>query len=269
MLLVSIVLATLAGGILSVVAAAILSHALLASWVPRMVSFAVGALLSAAFLDLLPEAMDSGIGAQRLFGTVLIGLLGFFLLEKFALWRHSHGEGSKAQAGADSDSAGAHAHHAHGHGHHGSRIKPSGMMIVVGDSLHNLVDGVVIAAAFLSDVTVGWAVAIAVIAHEIPQEVGDFMVLLDAGYTKARALAMNILSSLASVAGGVIGYFALGHLGDVIPYVQALAAASLIYIAVADLVPELHRRYSARDALSQIVLIGLGIGIVWFAGTGR
>lgn len=256
----SILLATFLGGLLSVAAAAILSHALLASWVPRMVSFAVGALLSAAFLDLLPEAMESGINAHTLFATVLIGLLGFFLLEKFALWRHSHG---------DESATGTHNRDHAGHGHHGGRIKPTGMMIVAGDSLHNLVDGVVIAAAFLSDITVGWAVAIAVIAHEIPQEVGDFMVLLDAGYSKSRALLLNILASLASVVGGVIGYLALGAVEGAIPYIQALAAASLIYIAVADLVPELHRRFSARDALSQIVLIGLGIAVVFFAGHGH
>ena len=255
----SILLATLLGGILSVAAAAILSHALLSSWVPRMVSFAVGALLSAAFLDLLPEAMESGIDAHTLFATVLVGLLGFFLLEKFALWRHSHGD--ESQAGA--------AHAGHAHAHRDGRVKPTGMMIIAGDSLHNLVDGVVIAAAFLSDITVGWAVAIAVIAHEIPQEVGDFMVLLDAGYAKSRALLLNMLASLASVVGGVIGYFALGAVEGAIPYIQALAAASLIYIAVADLVPELHRRFSARDALSQIVLIGLGISVVFFAGHGH
>lgn len=252
MVLGSILLATLLGGVLSVALAAVFAYGLLAKWVPRMVSFAVGALLAAAFLDLLPEALESGIDAHDLFTTVLIGLLGFFLLEKVALWRHAHGHGHGHEPATDEH-------------HH----KPSGMMIVYGDSLHNLADGVVIAAAFLSDPTIGWAVAIAVIAHEIPQEVGDFMVLLDAGYSKARALLLNVLASLASVAGGVLGYFALGALEGAIPYVQALAAASLIYIAVADLVPELHRKFSAREALSQVLLIALGVAAVLLAGNGH
>lgn len=250
MVLTSILLATLAGGAMSVLAAALFAYALLEKWIPRMVSFAVGALLSAAWLDLLPEALEAGADAHDIFATVLAGLLAFFLLEKFALWRHGH----------------------HGHDHHRGEktgapgAKPSGMMIVVGDALHNFVDGIVIAAAFLADPAVGWATAIGVIAHEVPQEVGDFMVLLDAGHPKRRALFLNLASSLASIAGGLLGYFALEAVQGAIPYVLAFSAAGLVYVAVADLVPDLHRRFAARDTLSQLVLISLGIAAVLLAG---
>jgi len=142
-------------------------------------------------------------------------------------------------------------------------------LIVLGDSLHNFVDGVLIAAAFLTDSALGWTTAVAVIAHEVPQEVGDFMVLLDAGYTRRRALILNALSSLASVAGGVLGYFALHRTEDALPYILALAAAGFIYIAVADLIPNLHRRFAVKDALSQVALIVLGVAVVVLAGQGH
>ena len=256
MLLASILAATLAGGRRSVLAAALLAFAVLERWVPRLVSFAVGALLGAALLNLLPEALASDANPQRVFATLLVGLLVFFLLEKLALWRHAHGPGD----------------HAHGHGSpahaHAGDQRPAGALILIGDSLHNFVDGVLIAAAFLTDPAIGWATAVAVIAHEVPQEVGDFMILLDAGYSRKRALVLNAVSGLASVAGGLIGYFALSATLPALPYILAFAAAGFLYIAVADLIPNLHRRFAIKDALSQVALIAIGVAIVAMAGRG-
>jgi len=251
-ILLSILLATLAGGVLSVLAAAALSYSLLARWAPRLVSYAVGVLLGAAFLNLLPEAVNA-LGPEDVLATCLAGILAFFVLEKLALWRHAHPEPHDPDSG---DALHAHAHH---------RMRVAGPMIVAGDSLHNFVDGVLIAAAFLTDPAVGWAVAIGVVTHEIPQEVGDFMVLLSAGYTRRKALLLNALSGAAALVGGVAGYFALTHASEWLPYVLAFAAASFIYVAVADLIPELHRRWSFADATGQVILIGAGVATVYAA----
>lgn len=255
MLLTSIIAANLAGGLLSVLAAALVAFAVLERWVPRLVSFAVGALLGAALLNLLPEALEGSADPRAVFGTLLVGLLVFFMLEKLALWRHAHGPGDDAHGHEPRAQAGV--------------TSPAGALIIFGDSLHNFVDGVLIAAAFLSDPTLGWATAVAVIAHEVPQEVGDFMVLLHAGYTRKRALVLNAISSLASVAGGLLGYFALKAALPALPYVLAFAAAGFLYIAVADLIPNLHRRFAIKDALSQVALIAIGVAIVALAGQGH
>lgn len=238
MILASILLATLAGGVLSVLAAASLSLTVLGRWAPRLVSFSVGVLLAAAFLRLIPEASQE-LDAQQVGATVLAGLFLFFALEKSALWRHDHA-----------------------HGRHTHLPSPVGPMIVLGDGLHNFVNGVLIAAAFLADPALGWTTAAAVIAHEIPQEVGNFMVLLDAGYSRARALALNVLASLGSVLGGVLGWLTLSGVSQVIPYLLALAAASFIYIAVADLVPALQRQRRPLDFALQFSLLGCGVGVV-------
>ncbi len=239
MTLTYILLATLAGGALSVLAAAALSLTLLRRWAPRLVGFSVGVLLAAAFLDLLPEAAEA-MDFHDVGLVLLLGILLFFGLEKTALWRHDH---SQARPG--------HSHHA-----------PAGMMIVLGDGLHNFVDGVLIAAAFLQDTNLGIATASAIIAHEVPQEIGDFMVLLASGYSRARALAMNLASSLASVLGGVLGWIALQGVHGAIPYILALAAASFIYIAVADLVPALQKHRKPVDFVTQFGLLAGGIGVV-------
>lgn len=226
---------------LSLLAAGLLSFALLSRWLAPMVSYAAGVLLAAAFLHLLPEAFSQADSIEGLFAVTLAGLLGFFLLEKAALWRHSH------------------AHHGEGDRSHSN---PTGMLIVVGDGFHNFVDGVLIAAAFMTDTALGVATTLAIIAHEIPQEVGDFMVLLNAGYSRKKALLLNFASSLMSIAGGVLGYFALDDAREATPYVLVLAAASFIYIAVADLIPEMHRRSDMRSSVLQIVFIAAGIGTI-------
>jgi zinc and cadmium transporter len=233
---------TLAGGVLSVLGAALVSFAVLGAWVPRMVSYAVGVLLGSAFLHLLPEAFAHADDIERLFAVTLAGLFGFFLLEKALLWRHCH-------------------HSQAVHPPAGSRRR-IGSLIVVGDGFHNLIDGVLIAAAFLADVRIGVAATVAIIVHEVPQEIGDFMVLLHAGYSRRKALLLNLASSLASVVGGVGGYFALSGMQAVVPYMLALAAASFIYIATADLIPHLHEHSDGRSALWQIVLIAVGVATI-------
>ena len=234
-----IVGASLAGGAVSLLLAAAVAYSLLLAWVPRMVSYSVGVLLGVAFLSLLPEAFEKPADAEKLFGVVLAGLLAFFLLEKAALWRHGHERGD-----------------------HGTR-QPTGMLILVGDAFHNFVDGVLIAAAFLTDLRLGVITTLAVMAHEIPQEVGDFMVLLKAGYGRGQALLLNLAVSLTSVAGGIVGYLMLEGARAMVQYALLLAASCFIYIAVADLIPDMHRQNSAGDIGWQLFLMTVGIATIW------
>jgi zinc and cadmium transporter len=183
--------------------------------------------------------------------TILAGILLFFVLEKLVLWRHCHVEQCEAH---DPPLA---PHHDHGR---------SGMMIMIGDTIHNFVDGVLIAAAFLADHQLGIVTAIAIIAHEIPQEVGDFVILLHSGYSKGRAFVFNMLSSAAMVLGGAIGYLALQSVQDWIPSLLGLAAASMLYVSVADLIPGLHKRPELLATLQQVVLITLGVATIWLVG---
>ena len=242
MTLLMILLATLVSGVLSVLLTASLALTWLLRFADRMVAYAAGVLLTLAFTELLPEAVEMGLEPHLTGQWLLAGVIVFFLLEKAALWRHAHG-------------------------HEGHLHRPQVSMIVLGDGLHNFVDGVLIAAAFLVDPALGWTTAIAVLAHELPQEIGDFMVLLNAGVSKARALALNALSGGAMVLGGVAGYYALAGAQSAVPYVLVMAAASFLYIAVADLIPELHRHRGFRDAASQLALIGLGVASMHLAGS--
>jgi zinc and cadmium transporter len=216
-----------------------------AHWVNSLVSYAIGALLGAAFLEILPEALKLSASVSVVSGAVLAGILLFFTLEKLLLWRHCHSDHCEAHDPVEPN--------AHGR---------SGTMIMVGNTFHNFVDGIIIAAAFLADVHLGIVTALAIIAHEIPQEVGDFMILLHSGYTKAQALLFNLASSLATLLGGVLAYYALRSMQSVVPVLLALAAASMIYVAVADLIPGLHKRTTLRDTLEQVVLIALGISSI-------
>ncbi len=249
-----ILAASLAGGLLSVLLAALVAFRVQARLVPVLVSYAVGALLGAVFLDILPHLFEETKEPGFIAGVILAGLLGFFVLEKLLLWRHHHHH---------DDEAPPHAGHAHGHGEGGADAGRSGLMIVLGDSFHNFTDGILVAGAFLADVKVGIVTAAAIVAHEIPQEVGDFLVLLHSGYSKSRALAMNALSSLASVAGALLGYFALSLAQAWIPAILAIAAASMLYVAVADLIPGLHRRARLGETAAQVAFIALGIATIW------
>ena len=260
-----IISCTLFSGVLSVLAASTflaLPARMREAALPHLVSFATGALLGAALLGLIPHAVI-GVGPAGVHevGIALIaGIALFFILEKFLLWRHCH-----------DDHCGEHAvdDHHHGHGsaraHVDARQKASGALVLVGDALHNVLDGVLIAAAFLTDTHLGLVTAVAIMAHEIPQEVGNFAVLLHSGMSRARALALNLLASLSAVIGGAVGFFALEQSLALLPFALAVAAASLLYIAVADLIPGLHRRIDPRSSVTQVVLIGLGVALVAFA----
>jgi zinc and cadmium transporter len=217
---------------------------------PFMVAFATGALLGAALLGLLPEAI--ALAGPSGYGKVGLSLLGgialFFVLEKLVLWRHCHEDHCETHAPEP----------AHDHGHQ----RAPGTMIILGDTIHNALDGVLIAAAFLIDVKLGVMTGLAVLAHEVPSEVGNFAIMLHSGMTRARALAWNLFSALGAVIGGVAGFLALSRLQPALPYALAVSAASLLYVAVADLIPGLHRRVGARDSVLQVILIGLGVVLV-------
>jgi zinc and cadmium transporter len=230
-------MATLASGLLSVLVAALFALTASRRAIPYLVSFAVGVLLTAAMLDLLPEAAES-LPLSAVLATTLAGIFGFFLLEKLALWHHGHA----LQLGRS------------------PQFKPAGPMILVGDALHNFADGVLLAAAFLTDVHMGAVTTLAVVAHEIPREMGDFGILLDSGYSKRQALMWNVLFSMAAVLGGVVGYVGLSGVHGAIPYVLAVSAASFIYIAIADLVPGLHEQLGMKASLVQSTMIAIGIG---------
>jgi zinc and cadmium transporter len=235
-----IVAASIFGGAISVCAAA-LALFLRAAWIQSLVSYAIGALLGAAFLEVIPHAFEHG-EPHRVAASILGGILVFFVLEKLFLWRHSHDEHE--------------ADHDHGR---------SGTLIMVGDTIHNFLDGILIAAAFLQDVKLGTITALAIVAHEIPQEVGDFVILLNSGYSRTKAFCLNIVSSGATLVGGVLGYYALKVIESWTPVLLGFVAASMIYVAVADLIPGLHRRTALRATLSQTVLIALGIGSIALA----
>ena len=257
-----IIVFTAIGGVLSVMAAAVfllLPDHRRAAVLPHGISFAIGALLAVAFWGLIPEAF-SGVQPERfqsLSGTILAGVLGFFVLEKLLIWRHCHSGSCEAHGDEDEH------HHDHGHSHHShGSAKSAGALIILGDSIHNFVDGVLIAAAFLTDAQLGIVTSLAVAAHEIPQEVGDFAILLHSGYSKSKALFYNILASLTTVLGGMLAYFGLEDLHDSLPYFLALAASSFIYIAVADLIPSLHKKTDMKTSLQQIALIAMGVLLI-------
>lgn len=250
--LVWIVAATLLGGILSVISAAFFALNARVAWIPMLVSYAIGALLGAVFLEILPHAFEEASSVENMAATVLLGILLFFILEKLVLWRHCHGDQCEAHAVP----AAPQGTHEHDHGR-------SGMMIMFGDTFHNFVDGILITAAFMIDIKLGVVTALAIIAHEIPQEVGDFLILLHSGYSKKQALLFNLLSSLATLVGALIAYYALQTVQEWVPTILGLAAASMIYVAVADLIPGLHKRTGLGATVQQVLLIVLGISSIW------
>ncbi len=250
--LAAIVVAALAGGVLATAAAG-LTLALPSAWISRLVSFAVGALLGAVFIELLPHALEEG-DASAVMGTVLAGLLVFFLLEKLVLWRHSHGHAEHR----DDEDESLHDHALHAHD---GNVR-SGSMILIGNAVHSFCDGIVIAAAFLVDARLGLATTLAIVAHAVPQQVGDFAILIHSGYTRGRAFAFNLTAGLATLVGALAAYGALADMQHVLPTVLAVAASSLLYVAVADLIPSLHRRPEALETARQMIAIGLGVGII-------
>ena len=257
------------GGAISVTAASGLAMSARANWVPMLVSYAIGALLGASFLEVLPHAVEASDNVEQTCAIVLGGILLFFVLEKLVLWRHCHHEeceghelvakvepGKYRMVQPAPEKYGKAATHVHDHGR-------SGLLIVVGDAFHNFVDGVLIAAAFMQDIQLGIVTALAIIAHEIPQEIGDFLILLNSGYSRLRAFMLNLVSSFATLAGGLFAYFGLSAVQGVVPGLLGLAAASMIYVAVADLIPGLHKRTELRATLQQISLILLGVATIY------
>lgn len=244
-----ILLAVFLSGTVSLSIAAAFSFALLTKFVGRMVSLSVGIMLSTALLHSLPEAFESNGNTHYLFMTLLAGLFGFFLLEKLAIFRHCH-------------------HHEHDGCHHhlgldARQAGKSGWMILIGDGFHNFTDGILIAAAFLADINLGLMTSLAVFAHELPQEVGDFIVLQNAGFSRRRAYVYNLISSLMALIGGLVGYFALANASGLIPYALVLASSGFIYIAVSDLMPQMQRHVSLKESATQVALIAVGVVIVF------
>ena len=331
-ILVWIILFSFLGGALSVAGAALVALNARVSGVPMLISYAIGAMLGAVFLEILPEAInaatEAGSGVQQMTATVLFGILLFFALEKLVIWRHCHGDHCEVHAihteeeCPENATVVRQAHHERSQEAHHERgmndklsvrpelvegqneaalttkyravskpalegfspvasnsiIKPthshshshdhgrSGMMVMIGDTFHNFVDGILIASAFMVDVKVGIVTSIAIIAHEIPQEVGDFLILLHSGYSKKQAFIFNLVSSFATVVGGTIAYFALQHVQGWVPTILGLAASSMLYVAVADLIPSLHKRTELRATISQLSLIACGVASIWLTG---
>ncbi len=283
MLLVAILLGTLVAGIGSVWIAAALSFGVLARYTQHMLSLAAGALLGTAFMHLLPEAFESGVSARALSMTVLGGLVFFFLLDKAELWHHGHEhhpamptlDEAMAQSGAGA-APGPHGHdhshaHAHAHGHHHPAHhgpRPSGgWAVLAGDSVHCFGDGVLIASAFVADMRLGMLAALAVLAHEVPHHMGDLAVLRVAGSAGRRSAFIKVsLAGAVTALGGLIGYALLGQLDAALPYFLVLASSSFIYVALADLIPQLQKRLSTRDTALQLLWLGIGMGAVALAG---
>ncbi len=248
MTLLYILAATFLGGVLSVLIAASLTVGVLSRVVHHLVSLSTGVLLGTALLHVLPEAFEGSASAHSLFLTLLAGLLFFFLLEKAELYRHGHHH--------ESD------HHHHHHGFDRQQAGRGGWSVLLGDSIHNFCDGVIIAAAFLADTELGIVTALAIVAHEIPQEVGDYIVLLNAGFTRRKALLYNAMSGMAAVVGGLVGFLVVGPWENLFPYLMVVASSSFIYVAVADLIPQLQHRLPLKDTLAQIAWLATGLGVV-------
>jgi zinc and cadmium transporter len=251
MTLLYIILATLAAGIGSVWVAAVLSFGALARYTQHMLSMAAGALLATAFMHLMPEAFESQAGARALFTTLLAGLIFFFLLDKAELWHHGHEHGEHSHADHTHD-------HAHGHAH---TPKAGGWAILTGDSVHCFGDGILIASAFMADIRLGVVAALAVLAHEVPHHMGD-LVMMNLGNNKRIALVKVSLAGAITAVGGLVGYWLVDQLQDYLPYFLVIASSSFIYVALADLIPQLQKRLSFKQTMSQIIWLALGIVLV-------
>jgi zinc and cadmium transporter len=257
MILVAILTGTLLAGIGSVWLAALLGFGILARYTQHMLSMAAGALLATAFMHLLPEAFESQVGADDLFLTLLIGLVFFFLLDKAELWHHGH-EHHHVDLG-DIDAGHSHDHGPHGHVH---QPKAGSWAVLTGDSVHCFGDGVLIASAFMADMRLGVIASLAVLAHEVPHHMGDLMVLRTGTSNKKMALVKVSLAGAVTALGGLLGFWLVDQLHDYLPYFLVVASSSFVYVALADLIPQLQKRLSARETAAQIVWLMTGIGLV-------
>ena len=269
MTLIAILIATLAAGIGSVWAAALLMRMGLGGrhdgvGPQHLLSLAAGALLATAFMHLLPEAFESQAGAHDLFATLLVGLVFFFLLDKAELWHHGHEHSHAEPAAHDAHHDHHHGHHhGHDHGHahhHGPRA--GGWALLTGDSVHCFGDGILIASAFMADMRLGVIAAVSVMAHEVPHHMGDLVVLRQTSPNRRMALVKVSLAGAVTALGGLVGFFLVGQLHDFLPYFLAVASSSFIYVALADLIPQLQKRLTARETVSQIAWLIAGMVIV-------
>jgi zinc and cadmium transporter len=260
MILLAILIGTVAAGVGSVWLAAALSFSVLARFTQHMLSLAAGALLATAFLHLLPEAFESSAGAHELFAVLLGGLLFFFLLDKAELWHHGH-EHHQGDGAADHGHAHDH-HHGHHHHAHGSLRSGGGWAILAGDSVHAFGDGVLIASAFLADVRLGVVASLAVLAHEVPHHMGDLVVLRLSSASRRAAVVKVSLAGTVTALGGLVGYALVTQLEDYLPYFLALASSSFVYVALADLIPQLQKKLSLRETAAQVLWLAIGISMV-------
>lgn len=260
MTLTYIIVACLVGSAISAFLAALVAWRIQPRLIPLFVSYAVGALLGVVFLDLLPHIFEQTTRYHAAAGWLLAGILAFFILEKLVLWRHNHDHAGAAEAAI------AHAHSHQHAGHHAANETgrtTSAWMIIIGDGFHNFTDGFAITAAFMADVRIGVVTSIAIIAHELPQELGDFLVLIHSGFSRRRALFWNVMSSFATLLGALLAYVMLVSLAEYSIMFLCFAASSMIYVAIADLIPGLHKRSTLADTIQQISLIGAGVGSIW------
>lgn len=269
MTLVAILVGTLAAGIGSVWLAALLSFGMLARYTQHMLSLAAGALLATAFMHLLPEAFESQAGARELFATLLVGLVFFFLLDKAELWHHGHEHHEGEHHEPLRPAHGAHAHHPHRHDHHHDQPshaggkKSGGWAVLAGDSVHAFGDGILIASAFMADLRLGAVAALAVLVHEVPHHMGDLVVLRQSSNNNRRAAVVKVsLAGAVTALGGMIGYALVDKLYDYLPFFLIAASSSFIYVALADLIPQLQKRVTAKETAAQIAWLVIGIGMV-------
>ena len=271
MTLIAILMGTLTAGIGSVWLAAFLSFGVLARYTQHMLSLAAGALLATAFMHLLPEAFESQAGARELFATLLVGLVFFFLLDKAELWHHGHEHGGGHDHGYSHD---------HSHVHTGERaaVPPQassfpeatsvgaqssgGWTVLAGDSVHAFGDGILIASAFMADLRLGVVASLAVLVHEVPHHMGDLVVLRQTSNNRRAALVKVSLAGAVTALGGIVGYALVDQLYDYLPFFLIMASSSFIYVALADLIPQLQKRVTARETAAQIAWLGIGIGLV-------
>ena len=274
MTLIAILIATLAAGIGSVWAAALLMRMGLGGrhdgvGPQHLLSLAAGALLATAFMHLLPEAFESQAGAHDLFATLLVGVVFFFLLDKAELWHHghehSHAEPAAHDAHHDHHRGHHHGHdhgHDHGHAHHHHSPRAGGWALLTGDSVHCFGDGILIASAFMADMRLGVIAAVSVMAHEVPHHMGDLVVLRQTSANRRMALLKVSLAGAVTALGGAVGYFLVGQLQDFLPYFLAVASSSFVYVALADLIPQLQKRLTARETIAQIAWLIAGMVVV-------
>ena len=264
MTLIAILLGTVAAGVGSVWLAAVLGMAMLARFTQHMLSLAAGALMATAFMHLLPEAFESQADAHTLFGLLLGGLVFFFLLDKAELWHHGHEHHHGIAEGLPNDHGHDHAHgHEHGHsGHHDHGQRSGGWAVLAGDSVHAFGDGILIASAFVADMRLGMVTALAVLAHEVPHHMGDLVVLQQTSRTRRAALVKVSLAGTVTALGGLVGYFLLEQLHDYLPYFLVAASSSFVYVALADLIPQLQKRLGMRETVAQVAWLLAGIALV-------